>query len=187
MAKIELNSAIRRIRGTIDNWVYRREGDGVIIGKRPTITAPPTAAQLAVRQQFRAAAAYARAARLNPVLWPRYEAAAKAEGMRSFAFALADFLKEPVVQSIDLSAYHGRVGDLVTVVAFDDFEIAGVAVAIRDGEGSVLEQGAAVAVNGRWQYMATVAIAVGEAVTIEAVATDRPGNTGRLNLPHVVA
>ena len=187
MAKIELNSAIRRIRGTMDNWVYRRNGDGVAIAKRPTVTAAPTAAQLAVREQFRAAAAYAKSVQLDPVQRPRYEAAAKAEGMRVFAFALADFLRPPVVQSINVAGYHGAVGEMIKVLARDDFEVTGVTVAIRDGEGAIIQQGAALFRDGLWQYASTVGIAVGEAVTIEATATDRPGHFGTLTVPYVVA
>ena len=188
MAKIELNSAIRRIRGTIDNWVYRRNGDGVAIAKRPTAsTTPPTAAQLAVREDFRAAAAYARSVKLDPIQRPRYEAAARAKGMRAFAFAVADFLNEPKVLSIDLSAYHGALGQLIKVRAVDDFEVTGVNVAICDEEGGVIQQGAAVFTDGLWQYAATGGIAVGESVVIKAMATDRAGHTGSLDLPHTIA
>lgn len=187
MAKIQLNSAIRTIQGTLDNWVYRRNGDGMAIAKRPTVTAAPTAAQLAVREFFRAAAAYARSVGLDPVQKPRYAAAAKAKGMRAFAFAVADFLNEPQVLAIDASAYHGAVGQLIKVRARDDFEVTGVMVAIRDGEGALIQQGAAVLVDGVWQYATTVGIAPGEELTIEAVATDRPGHTGSLSIAHVVA
>src|SRR5688572_2383047 len=103
MAKIELNSAIRRIKGTMDNWVYRRNGDGVSIAKRPVNTKPPTAGQLAVRELFRAAAAYARSVQLDPVQRPRYAAVAKSKGQRAFAFAVADFLTPPKVLAIDTS------------------------------------------------------------------------------------
>jgi hypothetical protein len=187
MAKIELNSAIRRIRGTIDNWVYRRNGDGVAIAKRPTVTALPTAAQLAVREDFRAAAAYARSVRLDPIQRPRYEAAARTKGKNAFAFALADFLNEPTVLSIDMSAYHGALGDLIKVRASDDFEVMGVTVAICDLEGGVIQQGAAVFMDGQWRYAASGGIGLGESVIIKAVATDRPGHTGSLDLPHTIA
>jgi hypothetical protein len=187
VAKIELNSAIRRIRGTMDNWVYRKNGDGVAIAKRPTRTAAPSPAQLAVREQFRAAAAYARTVQLDPVQRPRYEAAAKAKGMRPFAFAVADFLNPPAVLAIDLTSYHGLAGDLIKVRARDDFEVMSVTVAVRDGEGAVIQEGAAVLTDGVWQYTTTVGIARDESVTINATATDRPGRTGRLDLTHVVA
>ena len=79
---------------------------------------------------------------------------------------------------LDVSAYHGRSGDLVAVEATDDFAVMGVTVAIKDSGGGVIEQGPALLVGGRWQYTATTAVGPGEALTIEATATDRPGHTG---------
>jgi hypothetical protein len=187
MAKIELNSAIRRIQGTMDNWVYRRNGDGVSISKRPTITKAPTAAQLAVREAFRAAAAYARSVQEDAIQRPRYAAAAQSKGMRAFAFAVADFLNPPRVLAIDTSAYHGAVGNVIKVRASDNFEVTAVTVLLKDGEGGVIQQGAAVLVDGVWQYTANGGIALGEELIIEAIATDRPGHTGSLSVPHVVA
>ena len=187
MAKIELNSAIRRIQGTMDNWVYRRNGDGVSICKRPTFTKPPTAGQLAVREQFRAAAAYARSVQLNAIQLPRYAAAAQRKGMRAFALAVADFLNPPQVMAIDTSAYHGGLGDLIKVRAVDDFEVTAVTVMVKDGENGVIQQGAAVLVDGVWQYAANGGIALGEELVIEAIATDRPGHTGSLSVAHVVS
>lgn len=62
--------------------------------------------------------------------------------------------------------------------ARDDFEIASVSVVIRDAADAVLEQGPAVLAGGLWTHAATGAAPAGETVTIEAVATDRPGHTG---------
>lgn len=187
MAKIGLNTALSSISGKIDNWVYRKNGDGFIVAKRPILTAPPTAAQLAHREIFRAAAAFAKAIVAHPVQGPRYVAAAQRVGQRPFAFAIADYFKPPVVQGIVTTGYHGAIGDPIEVRAFDDFEVVGVTVAIRDAANAILEQGAAVLVDSVWRYTATTAIAVGTAVTIEATATDRPGNPGTQAVPLVVA
>ena len=89
--------------------------------------------------------------------------------------------------AIDTSAYHGAVGNVIKVRASDDFEVTAVTVLLKDGEGGVIQQGAAVLVDGVWQYTATGGIAVGEELIIEAIATDRPGHTGSLSVPHVVA
>ena len=187
MAKVELKSALSALRGRMDNWVYRRTRYGTSVGKRPIFSVAPTAAQLAVRQRFRLAAAYAKSALLDPALRSRYEIAARARALSASSVALTDYLTLPVVDAIDTSGYHGRVGDVIKVTAFDDFEVAGVTVAVRDGEGAILMQGAAVLQDGRWSYAATAAIQVGEDVTIEAVATDRPGHTGSRSLPLVIA
>ena len=187
MAKVELNSALSALRGTMDNWVYRRSRDGTTVGRRPVFTGAPTAAQRAVREKFRLAAAYARSALLDPALRARYESAARSSRMNVGAFAITDFLTPPVVDAIDVTGYHGRVGDVIKVSAFDDFEVTGVTVTVRDGEGAVMMQGAAVLVEGRWSFSATVGIGIGEEVTVEAVATDRPGHTGSRTLPYVIA
>jgi hypothetical protein len=100
---------------------------------------------------------------------------------------VADFLTPPKVMAIDTSAYHGALGDLIKVRAVDDFEVTGLKVLLKDGENGVIQQGAAVLVDGMWQYAANGGIAVGEELVIEAIATDRPGHTGSLSIPHVVA
>lgn len=186
MAKIELNSALKRIQGTMDNWVYRRNGNGTVIARRGVPSKAPTAAQLAVRELFKAAAAYARTVKEDPIQRPRYEAMARSRGMRAFAFAVADFLNPPEVLAIDLRAYHGAVGQAIKVRVTDDFEVLGVQVTVRDLEGALIQQGPAVLTDGVWQFVTTVGVALGEEVAIEAIATDRPGHTGRLSVNHVV-
>ena len=179
MAKTTLNSALKRISGKIDNWVYRKYGDGVIIARRPESNGPASPAQLAVRERFRLAANYAREILADPVRLPAYAAAARARGLSVFAFIMGDYLRPPVVEALDLAGYHGIVGDLIKVSASDTFRVAAVHIAIRDGDGAVLEEGPATLTDGRWTYTATTGIAPpSETVTIEATATDVPGHTG---------
>jgi hypothetical protein len=82
------------------------------------------------------------------------------------------------VGTVDVSGYHGHVGDPIRVGATDDGEVAGVTVTVRTNS-AVLESGAAtmgVTPDAPWVYVATVAVAAGQAVTIEATARDRAGN-----------
>lgn len=179
MAKVTLNPLMERIRGKIGELVFKRFFDRTIVGRNPDRSGlEPSAAQTAVRSRFGLAAGYARAVFADPVRKQAYVLVAKARGVPAFALTLGDYLKPPVVQVLDLSAYQGHVGDLVGVEATDDVEVVGVTVAVRNDGGEVLEQGPAELVNGRWQYAATVAIAAGETLTVEATATDRPGHTG---------
>jgi len=188
MPKLEMDPPYRHVRGRIGGLVYMRGRNGTTnIARARRADAPLSPAQQAFREQFIAAAAYAKAAIVDPVLGPRYAAAAEAAGQQPYPLAVADFLKKPVVEAIDPSAYHGVIGDVIAVRAVDDFEVTGVAVAIRDGTDTVLEQGAAVLVNGQWHYTATTAIAAGTAVTIAAMASDQPGHTGSRERPLVVA
>ncbi len=182
MAKLTLNSALQGIRGRIDNWVYRRFGDRMVIARRPEFRGEATAAQVAVRDKFRAGAAYARGALADPVTQALYQAAAKSRGVSAFAFIMGDFLNSPKVSSIDPSSYRGKVGDPLIVGATDDFEVVSVAVVLRDATDTVIEEGPAVMVGGRWTYTATQAVAGGSSVTIEATAKDHAGNAGKLIL-----
>ena len=67
----------------------------------------------------------------------------------------------------------------IVVRTSDDIQVAGVNVAIRDQDGAVLEQGAAVkdAGGATYTYTATTALQAGQAVSIEVTATDLPGNS----------
>ncbi|HEY1177525.1 MAG TPA: hypothetical protein VGF17_15315 [Phytomonospora sp.] len=187
MAKLEMDPPFRHVRGRIGGLVYRRNRSGTAIAEARRADAPLKEGEAAVRAAFTAAAAYAKAAIADPVQGPRYIAAAELVGQRPYTFAVTDFLKEPVVQAIDTTGYRGVIGDAIKVRAVDDFEVTGVNVALSDGANAILKQGAAVLVDGLWHYAATTAIAVGTAVFIEAVATDRPGRTGSLQVPLVVA
>ena len=186
MAKITLNSALHEIRGQIDNWVYRKSGGRQIIARRPEFTGPASAGQLAVRDRFRAAAAYARTALADPVQDPLYRAAAAARGVPVFAFIMGDFLNPPEVQAIDATGYHGRIGDVIKVSALDGYSVVSVGVVIRDAAATVLEQGQAVHAGSGWNYAATVAVTAGESVTIEATARDLPGHLAVKSLPWLV-
>lgn len=188
MAKAALNSALISVRGTIDNWVYRKTTDGLVIARRPEGSQLPRPGQIEAREQFRAAVAYAKAVQVDPVLGPRYAAAAAASGLRSLPFAVRDFLTPPHVDAIDATAYHGAIGDVIKVRARDHFEVAGVTLIIRGANNAVREQGAALlGADGLWHYTATTATPVGTAVKLEAVAMDRPGHTGSRQEPVVVA
>ena len=179
MAKLNLNSALKGIRGMVDGWVYKRFGDGVILTRRPTRDGPPTAAELAQREQFRKASEYAVSVLADPTLRAFYERAAKEHEtpIRPYAVALGDYFTAPVITRIDLIDYHGVVGDPIAVSTTPHVEVAGVTVTLRDGADlTVLETGAAALVDGKWVYAATVAAPAGHPVKIEAKAVDHAGN-----------
>lgn len=179
MADVGLNPVLERFRGAIGNLVFKRFfGRTVVARKADPSGREPTPAQTAVRSRFRLAASYAQSVFADPGRKAAYATVAAVRGSPIFSLAMTDYLTPPVVHSLDLAAYRGRAGDLVQVEATDDFEVMGVTVVIRNDGGEVLEQGPANLVNGRWQYPATVTIAAGETVTVEATASDRPGHSG---------
>jgi hypothetical protein len=182
MAKVKLNPALVAIHGKVGDLVFKTFNHSEIVGKIPDRTGiVPTAAQLAQQQKFRLAAFYGKSVMADPISKKLYEDAADHKGMQAvFALMVADFLNEPVVDEVDLSAYAGKIGDVIKIRASDDVEVKGVTVTIRDQGGAVLEQGAAVfgEGTGRWAYTATANLAQGQTASIEVTASDIPGNKG---------
>jgi hypothetical protein len=178
MAKTTLNSALKTISGGIDNWVYRQHAGKTVISPRTAPTGPVTPAQQAVRDRFREAAAYAKSVFATPALRSVYEAAAQQMGITMFAAAVADYLNPPEVDDIDLTGYHGSIGDRIIVRASDDIGVTAVSVAIRAEDLTLLEEGAAVLQGGVWVYIATTARPAGQPLTITATAVDHASRTG---------
>jgi hypothetical protein len=183
MAKVELSELHNSVSGGLGRHVYRRNRKGgASVARRPgKRTGPPSSVQLEVQNRFRTAAAFARDAVADPVLREVYHRAAIAGGRNSpYHAAVTDYFTPPVVHVIDVSRYHGAIGDKIKVLASDDADVLGVVVALKDASGTVLESGAAMLVNQGWVYTATTVRPAGQPVTIEATATDRPGNAGAM-------
>jgi hypothetical protein len=177
MAKVKLNPVLEQFRGKVGDLVFKKFEDEVVVSRRPDRDGlVPTPGQTAHRERFRLAALYGKAVFADPAQKAVYAGVAKARGQPVFSLTVSDFLNAPVVDEIDLSAYTGAAGEPIAIRASDDFEVAGVAVAIRDNGGAVLEQGAAAPHNGTWRYTTTTALAPGQPVVIEVTASDRPGN-----------
>ncbi len=173
MAKVLFNPVMEQIRGKIGDLVFRRTSGGMAVMRKTE----PSVAQQHVRERFRLAAAYATQVQADPVRAAFY--ASFVNRTRSLrVVAMTDYLTPPEVLGLETGAYGGAVGDPIVVRAVDDGAVVGVRVTLRDGAGAVLEQGAATATTGLWTYAATTAVAAGTVVAVEAVATDRPGNTG---------
>lgn len=182
MAKVKLNPVLEQIQGQIGDLVFKRYGDGVILSRKSEGSGEPaTAAQQATRERFREAALYGKMALADPETKALYAERAKETGKPVFSLTVADFFHAPSVDEVDVSAYAGAVGDVIVIMASDDFEVAEVQVSLSDGGGAVIESGAAVEVpadSGRWVYTATVAVATGTTVRIGVTAVDRPGGVG---------
>jgi hypothetical protein len=181
MAKVTLNPAIIAIQGHVGDLVFKRFEGSEIVGKMPDRTGiVPSADQLAQQAKFRLAALYGKAVLADPQTKQVYDDASARKGIPAFALSVGNFLNAPAVDEINLAAYTGKTGDKISVRASDDIEVQGVTVCIRAQGGAVLEQGAAVftPATASWTYTATTDLTVGQAVSIEVSATDRPGHAG---------
>lgn len=183
MAKAQLNPVMEQIRGAIGDLVFRHREGQVVISRRVDLSdREPTLGQIAVRERFRLAALYATGALADPGLRAFYEGLAASRKAVPRVLAMTDYLRPPEVLGIDAAGYGGAIGEVIVVNAVDDAGVVGVQVTLRDGDGLLLEQGAATAALGRWSYTATTAVAAGTVVTVEAVATDRAAQSGSKTL-----
>ena len=186
MSKVTQNHLVKGARGKFsDQFVYRQRGGETIMTRLPRLSPDRVATekQEKSRDLFASGAAYAKSAMANPELKAEYSR--KATGAKtSFNIAFRDFLKAPVVKELDLSAYNGAAGSLITVKAKDDFRVAAVWVRIQDQSGNLVEEGSALLhpINrSKWTYTAAQSIGSLTGTVVTAIATDLPGNEGAMS------
>jgi len=137
--------------------------------------------QTAVREKFLEASQYA-----NRQMQLEDARALYAEGITkrkasAYVVALCDYLTAPVVKSIDTLSYRGAIGDKLVIKAVDDFKVTKVKIVITNAAGAIIEEGEAqpdAEKANLWEYEARVGNPTLVGTKIQAVAYDRPGNTG---------
>ena len=93
---------------------------------------------------------------------------------------MADWFHVPEILELDVSAWHGAVGQVIRVKAVDDVQVTQVNVVITDSAGAVLEQGQAVRADGLWWNYTTTATEP-EGPRVVATARDLPGHIAQFN------
>lgn len=185
MARISENHLVKGARGNFGKqYVYKKRGNDTHIARMPAVkkNAVITEKQEEVRDLFAAASAYAQGAMSSPELKKLYQK--KATGSQTvFNIAFRDFRKAPVVKKIDTEEYNGTPGSTITIVAKDDFRVAGIKVSIRTAAGVLVEEGDAILDpidRSKWIYTAVQSNASPPGSVISATARDLPGNKGKL-------
>ena len=160
--------------------VFRQVGDQTVLAVAPRLqSTPPTEQQLAHRNKFRRASAYATMQLGDPDAKALYEAVAKRKKFKSArSLALADFFNAPDIVLIDASAYTGVAGTKIVVHAEDDLPVKTLSVEVVNADGTLVEKGLAVQRGNSsvWVYTATVENRMLRGAKIIVNATDRPGN-----------
>ena len=136
MAKARTNPILDGLSGSLGPDLYARTTkDGrTIISKKPNFDNRQfSQAQLDVQNRTKQAAAYAKAAKDNPI----YVEKAAGTSKNAYNIAFRDWRKPPVIHRIEW--YDGQV----RVRAHDDVLVTGVTVTILDEAGQPLEQGQA--------------------------------------------
>ncbi len=187
MSKINDNLLVKGARGNLGKqFVYKKRGKNTHIAKMPTINENlvPTTRQVEVRDLFAAASLYAKGAMSSVELKKEYAKKA-AKGQTAFNVAFRDYLKAPVVRSINTENYDGSPGSVIDVIARDDFRVAAVKVSIRDMTGVLIEEGEAILNpidRNKWSYETVLTNASPAGCTVSATALDLPGNKGVLEV-----
>ena len=181
MAHLKLNPAIESIRGRLGDFVYKTfEGQDIVTRVPDFSDRVLSDAQKAAIEKFRKASGYGKLVMADEQARKLYEQVAKSRHQPLFSLIMQDFLNDPRVDEVDLSAYSGQSGEKIYVLASDDFEVAAVHVAISRESGEPIESGAAVKAtdgSGRWLYTTTASAPPGTPVKIQVSVTDRPGHT----------
>jgi hypothetical protein len=184
--KVTLTPMFEEARGKLGNVVFREVRGKTIASREPRFAAPPSESQAAHRERFKQAVAYGKSALADPEMREMYQAIADSRNVPIFAVTVADFFNAPVIDDVTLASYHGQAGDVIHIVARDDFDLASVHVSISEEGGNAIESGNAELVTGGWEYTATQNVPPGTTVNILVVATDRPGGTSVTTLSKTV-
>ena len=185
MARVPKTSLLYGVSGKLGPFVLRQVGGQTVVqaAEGPGRRAPRSPAQQAHLDRMYQAQLYAKAQIRDPTAKARYATRIDQRCRSAYAVAIADYMYAPRVTAIDGRDYQGRPGDLIRVVATDDFAVVAVQVGLYDPAGELLEGGPAVLLpTGEWGYLVRRNAPVGLDIRIEAEARDNPGNVGRLEL-----
>ena len=177
------NLLFRGFSGQFGKQAVLRQRDGkTILSDFPVRTeVPPTEKQLAHRERFSNAAAYAEVQMTDTVSREAYQKEARRRKMASaYLAAVTDFLTEPEITHAEVDAYIGHIGDKIKIFV-DDVFVTSVMVEIIGGNGSVIETGAATADDASktvWTYTAKTASLTWAGGKAIVKAYDRPKNEG---------
>ena len=179
MAESKNNIVTHGLSGKVgDLLVFSQRNGKTIVSKAPKDrTGELSDKQKAHKLKFQKAVLYAKAVLNDPIKRQLYEAKSdNSIGMSTYNVAVADLLNAPDIEEINLSGYTGNIGDIIKIVATDDFGVVSVNVKIENADGSLVEQGAAVNNGAEWIYTAAASNPdlAGDKITV--TASDAPAN-----------
>jgi hypothetical protein len=179
MAKFGRNLVTARLSGKLgDLIVFRTRGDVTYMASRPKKNdKEPTPGQIEHRLRFQEAIIYGKQVNADPALKENYSQSA--DGNQSaYNVAVADFMKAPHIDEIDVTRYNGQAGGSIRIRAVDDFRVVQAAVSIFNADSTLVEEGnAQQQANGiDWIYTATAqnGSIAGDKIIIKV--SDTPGN-----------
>jgi hypothetical protein len=187
MARIVLNPAIQVISGGVAGFEYRQQSDGsVVLAKQrlPDLDRQPTEAQAEQMKKFKGASARYRRLLEDEVTLAAYQKLVTERGStaRLRALVMGDILGVPRVSSLDLSKYHGEVGNTIMILAEDSVGVSRLGLSISDVTSGQEVENAEMEMKGQvlgtveWLFTASKAVEAGHEIQVKVSAYDLAGN-----------
>ena len=192
MARIQLNPMILNLSGKIGGAVYRHNADGsTSLCKLPSRdpNRVPSQRQLQVQKRFTQASADCQVLKQDPEKLAAYQSLTKRRGpmARLRATIMADILKHPSIDRLDLTDYQGQARNNISLYARDSVAIARLTLSIQDETtGQQIETAEKtykvddLAPSAFWTCTTTVSVPTGHTVRVTAAAYDLAGNKAEL-------
>lgn len=186
MAKVVLNPALQVLSGDVAGFVYRQQADGSVVVAKKGMLNPDRElpeAQLEQMQKFKEASARYRRLVEDSGTMEAYQTLFKERGTkgRLRAMVIGDILKSPLISTIDLTNYHGAVGDTIRIIAEDNVGVARLSLSIHDVTDNTEVENAELDIQKvagvvEWVFTATEAVTTGHEASVRVVAYDLAGN-----------
>jgi len=166
--------------GRVGDIVLKNYGGKSVMAKRPDCSkVVRSAKQVEINTRFAKAVKYGQYVIKNHELSEYYKK--KRPDLTPYNAGISDYQSRPVIERVDVTGYQGLPGNVVTVSAWDKWNIEGVSVVIFNAKGEVIECGSAVprqfSGNTEWNYKATIENVDYKSCRILVRVKDRPGNT----------
>jgi hypothetical protein len=174
------NAITKNYHGMMGGIVFRCIGDKSIMSKRPDCSkVVKTEAQKANMKRFAAATIYAKKVLSDPKKVEYYRKKKKIY-QSVWNAAISDFMSSPKIVTVDLNAYRGLKGNVISVSAWDKYKVEAVNVMIYNDMNQLVESGPAFArsFSGsmEWDYKATVMNPSYRGCRVVVRVSDLPGN-----------
>ncbi|WP_326493329.1 lipocalin/fatty-acid binding family protein [Marinifilum sp. D737] len=180
MAIVKRNIITTGLSGKLgNNLVFRQRKGKTILSVAVHYSGKRSFAQEQQKNRFKKASLYANTQKHDPELMEEYNKVAKEKGIYSgYNLAVSDYFHPPTIEKINIRNYHGEIGDVIEIIAFDDFKVKRIELEIYSSDGNLIEKGLAYESNqnGKWHYAASVANSEYKGDKIVVKAFDYPGN-----------
>jgi len=187
MARIVLNPAIQVISGDVAGFVYRQQADSSVVLAKQALPDPnwqPSEAQAEQMQKFKEASARYTRLMEDGNVEQAYQKLLAERGStgRLRALVIGDIPRAPKISAVDLSNYHGEIGNTIRVLAEDSVGILRLSMSISDATSGQVVESAEKEMNGQvigtveWVYVATAAVEAVHEAQVHITAYDLAGN-----------